>query len=151
MRQRFNPDEQILHLMESFRRMTNDCMRIGLAEGRTSLKSLSLACYPRLKSYETPSAYKLCAISKAAGILKNYRRLSRKHPVKEPYCTRPSLTTCYDLKTLAGKLRVHRNLEIPLNNYVEHFLSQPDVEVRSVSLTAESTSISVMRRVELAA
>lgn len=79
--------------MESFRLMTNDCIRIGLAEGKTSLKSLSLACYPKLKSYELPSAYKLCAISKAAGILAHHRKLSKTHHVRKPYCTRPNLTT----------------------------------------------------------
>jgi putative transposase len=148
VRQRFNPDQQILQLMESFRRMTNDCIRIGLAERKTSLKSLSLACYTKLKGHQAPSAYKLCAISKASGILKHYRKLSRGHHVKEPYCTRPSLTTCYGLKTLPGNLRMPGNVEIPLNSYVERFLSQPNIEVRSASLTIESVSISVRRHVE---
>jgi hypothetical protein len=131
--------------MESFRQMTNDCIRIGLAEGRASLKFLSLTCYPKLKRYEAPSAYKLCAISKASGILKHHQRLSRKHHVNEPYCSRPSLTTCYGMKTLAGKLRIAGNVEISLNTYVERFLSQPGVEVRYVSFAAESMSISVRR------
>jgi putative transposase len=148
VRRRFNPGERILQLMEAFRLMTNDCIRIGLAEGRTSLKSLSLACYPKLKRYEVPSAYKLCAISKASGILKHHRKLSRRHHVKEPYCTRPSLTTCYGVRTIGGKLRMPGNVEIPLNTYVERFLSQRGVEVRSVSLTAESVNISVRRHVE---
>jgi hypothetical protein len=72
--------------------MTSDCIRIGLAEGRTSLRVLSLACYPKLKSYELPSAYKLCASSKAVGILTNYGKLSKKHHLKQPYCSRPNLT-----------------------------------------------------------
>jgi putative transposase len=148
VKQRFNPDERILQLMESFRQMTNGCIRMGLAEGKTSLKSLSLVCYPKLRSYKASSAYKLCAISKASGILKHHRKLSRRHHVKEPYCTRPSLTTCYGLKILAGKLRMPGNGEIPLNSYVQRFLSQPSVEVRSVSLTTESMSISVRRHVE---
>ncbi len=150
VKQRFIPDPRILQLMEIFRLMTNHCIRIGLAEGKTSLKSLSLACYPKLKTYETASAYKLCAISKAAGILSSYRKLCRKHHVKEPYCTRPSLTTCYRVKILAGKLRMPGHVEIPLNNYVQRFLSQPNLEVRSVTLTSESMSISVRREVEAA-
>ncbi len=148
MKQRFNPDEQILQLMESFRRMTNDCIRIGLAERRTSLKSLSLACYQKLKNYDIPSVYKLCAISKAAGILTHYRKLSSKHHVKEPHCVRPCLITCYGLKLHAGKLRIPANIEIPLNTYVQRFLSQPNLELRSVTLTAESLSISVGKQVK---
>ena len=150
VKQRFIPDQRILQLMETFRLMTNHCIRIGLAEGKTSLKSLSLACYPQLKIYETASAYKLCAISKAAGILSSYRKLSRKHHVKEPYCTRLILTTCYGVKILAGKLRMPNHVEIPLNTYVQRFLSQPKLEVRSVTLTAESVNISVRRYVEAA-
>jgi putative transposase len=148
LKQRFNPDERILQLTETFRRMTNDCIRIGLAEGRTSLKSLSLACYPKLKSYNSPSVYKLCAISRAAGIIKHYRRLFKKQHVEIPYCARPSLTTCYGLKTLSGKLRMPGNIEIPLNSHVQGFLSQPGIEVRSVTLTPESMSISVRRNVQ---
>jgi putative transposase len=134
--------------MELFRRMTNDCIRIGLVEGRTSLKALSLACYPKLKSYEIPSVYKLCAISKAAGILTNYKKLSKSHHVKEPYCTRPNLTSCYGLKTANGILRAPGNVEIPLNNYVQSFLAQPGIELRSFNLTPDSLSISVGREVQ---
>ena len=148
VKQRFNPDEGILQLMESFRRMTNECIRIGLAEGKTSLKSLSIACYPKLKTYEVSSAYKLCAISKAAGILNRYRKLSGKHHVNEPYCSRLSLTTCYGIRVIDAKVRMRGGVELPLNAYVQRFLSQPDVEVRSVTLTTDSISISVRKQVE---
>ena len=150
VKQRFIPDPRILQLMEAFRLMTNDCIRIGLAERKTSMKSLSLACYPKLKIYETASVYRLCAISRAAGILNSYRKLCRKHQVKEPYCTRLNLTTCYGVKILAGKLRMPDRVEIPLNTYVQRFLSQPNLEVRSVTLTPESVNISVRRNVEAA-
>ncbi len=151
MKQRFNPDERVLQMMQTFRQMTNDCIRIGLAEGKTSLKTLSLACYPKLKRYEAQSAYKLCAISKAAGILKHYRKLSKTHLVRTPYCIRITLTTCYGLKLQAGKLRIPGGVEIPLNTYAKRFLSQPDIEVRSVNLTPESLIISVRKQVQPAA
>lgn len=148
VRQRFNSDERILQLMEVFRRMVNDCIRIGLAEGKTSLKSLSLACYPKLKDYESPGAYKLCAISKASGILKHYRKLSKAHSVKDPYCTRLTLTSCYRIKVHSGKLRMPGGIEIPLNTYVQRFLSERGLEVRSVTLTPDSVNVSVRRSVE---
>ena len=148
MKQRFHPDERILKLMESFRRITNECIRIGLSEGKTSLKTLSIACYPKLKTYDVPSAYKLCAISKAAGILNHYRKLSRKHHVREPYCSRLSLTTCYGIRAIDGKVRMRGGVEVPLNGYVQRFLSQPNLEVRSVTLTVESMSLSVRKHLE---
>jgi putative transposase len=107
------------------------------------MKSLSLACYPKLKAYEAPSAYKLCAVSKAAGILSHYRKLSTNHHVKEPYCTRPNLTTCYHAKRLAGRLRMPGGIEVPLSSYVRRALSQPTLQVRSVTLTPESAAVSV--------
>jgi putative transposase len=133
--------------MESFRQMTNECIRIGLGEGLTSLKSLSLASYPKLTAYRVPSAYKLCAISKANGILAHYRKLLKRHYVKEPYCLRWSLTTCYGIRTADGKLQMPGGVEIPLNTYVQRFLSQPNLEVRSATLTHESMSISVQKQV----
>ena len=96
--QRFTPDLQLCRQMELFRQMVNEAIRIGLDKHLTSLKTLSIATYPHLKPYGTDSGYKLCAISRATGILKNHRKLSRKHAVRMPYCTQPSLTTCYGLK-----------------------------------------------------
>ena len=148
MKQRFKPDQRVLRLMELFRRMVNDCIRIGLAEGRMSLKSLSLTCYPELRSYQTPSAYRLCAISKATGILTSYKKLSKTHHVKQPDRTRLSLITCYGVKTIDGRIRLPGNVEIPLNSYVQRFLSQPGVELRSVNLTPDSLNISVRRQVQ---
>jgi hypothetical protein len=53
--------------------MVNDCIRVGLkSEGEnysTPTKRLSLLCYGQLKKYKIYSAYRLTAISKAAGIL----------------------------------------------------------------------------------
>jgi putative transposase len=147
VKQRFNANERTLKLMELFRLFTNECIRIGLAEGKTSLKSLSLACYPKLNGYEVSSAYKLCAISRAFGILKRYRKLSKKHHVKKPYCSRVSLTTCYGIRVVHGKLRMRGGVEIALNAYVQRFLSQPNLEVRSATLTPESISISVQKEV----
>ena len=95
--------------------------------------------------------YKLCAISNAAGILSNYRRLAKKHHVNEPYCRRLKLTTCYDLKTVDGTIRIPGGFKIPLNSYTQRFLSQPDLEARSVTLTPDSLSISVRKQVQFLA
>ena len=148
MKQRFRPDQHMLELMELFRQMTNICIRIGLENDASSLKRLSLLSYGQLRNFQLPSAYKLCAISKAAGILTHYRKLSKKHRVNKPYCTKPTLITCYRLKLLRGRLRIPGNLEIPLNSYAQRFLAQPGVELRSASLTPTSLSLSVRKHVQ---
>jgi len=115
---------------------------IGLERGRTSPRSLCLVSYHRLKVFETPSKYRLCAISRAAGILKNYRNLSKKHSVSTPYCRRPSLTICYNLKIRNNELHLPGGVHIPLNNYTLNVLRQPGIRLRSATLTVSRVCIS---------
>ena len=74
-------DQEVLGLLEVFRKMVNQSIRIGLAKNVSSLRRLSLLSYNQLAQYDSPSCYKLCAISRAAGILaarkKSIRRLRR--------------------------------------------------------------------------
>jgi len=49
--------------------MVNESLRIGMANDASSLRKLSLLSYNQLAQYDSPSCYKLCAISRAAGIL----------------------------------------------------------------------------------
>src|SRR5438552_10568862 len=67
--QHYAPTHDVLGLLEVFRRMVNESIRIGLANGVSSLRRLSLLSYNQLAHYDSPSYYKLCAISRAAGIL----------------------------------------------------------------------------------
>jgi putative transposase len=57
--------------MSKFRNMVNDCIRIGLQNNVTSLKTLSTMSYRYLDRYDIVSYYKLHAISRAFGILQN--------------------------------------------------------------------------------
>jgi hypothetical protein len=71
--------------------MVNDCLRVGLKfeeENRStpSMKKLSLLCYGQLKRYEVYSAYRLTAISKAAGILS-----ARKKSMRRGFFTRDQI------------------------------------------------------------
>jgi putative transposase len=73
----------ILDLMSKFRNMVNDCIRIGLQNNVTSLKTLSTKSYRYLDRYDIVSYYKLHAISRASGILQN-----RKKSIKRGFKTR---------------------------------------------------------------
>jgi len=44
--------EEILAAMETFRKMVNDCLRIGLSNDISTLKKLSKLCYPALARYD---------------------------------------------------------------------------------------------------
>src|SRR2546430_2838613 len=75
--QYYAPSREVLVLLDVFRRMINDSIRIGLVNDVSSLRRLSILSYNQLAHYDSPSCYKLCAISRAAGIL-----ASRKKSVK---------------------------------------------------------------------
>jgi len=76
-------------MMETFRQMVNDCLRIGLENNASTLKKLSTLCYPVLTRYDIISYYKLHAISRAAGILANRKQsIKRGYPTKTPYMKR---------------------------------------------------------------
>jgi putative transposase len=150
--QHYHPSEEMLWLLEQFRRMLNDCIRIGLTENVTSLKSLSLKAYKQLSSYEVLSCYKLCAISKAIGILKNYRKAKRKgKQVKEPHVRRLQLVTCYGLKINDGVIylpfKSKQPVQIQLNHHTQEVLSEQDLTVRSITLTADRLSIAYAKEI----
>jgi putative transposase len=145
IKQDFSPDSRLVRLMELFRRMVNDCIRIGIEQNKTSMKSLSLATYPYLKRYdEFLGCYRICANSKASGILSNYRRLLRNgRNVRKPYCRKPQLTTCYRIKIKGRTLVLPQGIEVPLN---DHALDQiQHKQIRSVTINNRSVSISVLQ------
>jgi putative transposase len=127
--------------------MVNECIRIGIEENITSMKSLSLKAYHQLESYyDVATCYRLTAISKAAGILKNYRKSLRKNPkIRMPYARKIALIDCYNFKIENNQLRLTIRAGeyeyVPLNNYTLKVLSDPALTVRSVSLTACTLSI----------
>jgi hypothetical protein len=81
-------------MLDEFLRLLNDCVRIAVGENVTRLKSFSTNAYSQLAAYCAMSYYKLCAFSKARGILLNYCKARTKNlETKELYARRPQLTT----------------------------------------------------------
>lgn len=73
-------------LMEAYRRMVRECLETALKLGVTSRKRLHESVYWKLRAeyQHYPSHYIYTAITKALGIFKSYRRLSRKRKNAEP-------------------------------------------------------------------
>src|SRR5437870_7011887 len=144
--------QEVLGLLETFRTMVNDALRIGLAYDVSSLRKLSLLSYNQLASYDIPSYYKLCAISRAAGILAARRKsINRGHPPRTPYALRPLLVSCYGFKIINGQLQIPvargSRFNIPLTPHTRDVISQPGVTVRSFTLTRTSLSLCIARDV----
>lgn len=152
VRQRYNPPRKVLDLLEAFRRLVNRSIEIGLKENVTSLKALSLRSYRHLPK-EILAYYRLCAISSAAGMLRNYRKAERKNlKARKPRVRRAFLTTCYGFKVEDGTLKLpikpRKHLRIPLNRHTLEVLSDPGLDARSVTLTARALTISFSKEVE---
>ena len=140
----------MLGLLEVFRRMVNESIRIGLANDVSSLRKLSLLSYGQLAQYDSPSCYKLCAISRAAGILASRKKsLKRGFPTRIPYSVRQQLVSCYGFKTKNGQLEIPiargKRLSIPLTKHTLDLISQPGVEVHSFTLTRNRLSLDIAR------
>ena len=153
VKQNYLPPADLLQLLETFRRMVNECLRIGLAYDAPSLKRLSLLSYKKLKEYDCPSYYKLCAISRAAGILASRKKSVRRgHATRNPYTVKPQLVSCYGLKIEKASLRVplggRTYHDIPLNKHTLSIISQPGANVRSFTLTPRSLSLTIAREVQ---
>jgi putative transposase len=130
--------------------MVNDSIRIGLVNDASSLRRLSLLSYNQLAHYDCPSCYKLCAISRAAGILAARKKsLRRGFPTREPYTVRPQLLSCYGLNVKNGRLEIPvsrgKRLSLLLNKHTVAVVSQEGVQVRSFTLTRNKLSICIAR------
>src|SRR5256712_11455434 len=144
VRQKHQASLELLWLLDEFRRMVNVCIAVGIEENVSSLKTLSLRSYHRL-GRDMPSYDRLCAISKATGILHNHRKAKKKNPRTRIPCARKLMqTTCYGFKIQNGLLRLpvrpRHYVYVKLNSHTLRVLS--GLNVRSVTLTRESLSIS---------
>jgi putative transposase len=154
IKQSYSPTPQVLELLEIFRKMVNNCIRIGLKHNVSTMKALSKLCYHELDRYcNVISYYKLCAISRAAGILAARRKsLRRGYAPKSPYAVKPILISCYGFKIENNVLRVplgnRKYFDILLNHYSRQILSfNPSLTVRSFTLTSDSVIIAISRGV----
>lgn len=150
VKQDYSPNERMLVMMETFRQMVNDCIRIGLENNVSALKSMTRFCYPVLGRYDIVSYYKLHAISKAAGILTARKKsIKRGYRTKDPHMRKPCLVSSYGFKVLDGTLKVplgdREYMDISLNYYVRRILSDPTLRVRSFTLTTNALSICISK------
>src|SRR3989475_3657517 len=140
----------VLMLLEVFRRMVNDSLRIGLVNRVSSLNKLPLPSYNQLAHYDSPSYYKLCPISRAAGILAARKKsIRRGFTTRTPYSFRQQLVSCYGFKIENGYLHIPvsrgKRFSIPLTKHTLKIILQPEVKVRSFTLTTSRLSLCIAR------
>ncbi len=149
--QGWGPPQEILDALEAFRQMINECIAIGTRENVTSMRSLGSRAYHRLSRYDVPACYRLTAISKAAGILRNHRKSLRKNPnSKLPHAKKPCPVDCYAFRVLGNQLRLtvrpHQFVFVVLNSHTLKMIA--GMSLRSVTLTPTRLSISYAKLAE---
>ena len=148
--QYYIPTQDVLRLLELFRRMINDAIRIALAYDATTLRRVSLLAYNELAPYDSPSYFKLCAISRAAGILAARKKSIRRGFItRTVYASRQQLVSCYGFKIENGYLHIPvsrgKHFSIPLTSHTLEIISQPGIKVRSFTLTRNRLSLCIAR------
>lgn len=153
IKQSYEPNQELLDLMDIFRKMINDCIRIGLENKCSTLRKLSKLSYHSLEQYGVLSYYKLTAISQACGRLSQMKQsMKRGIKTRSPYIRKPFLITCYGFKingmllSIPYKNREHIN--ILLNNHTQEILSNPALRVHSFLIALNSINISVSKEVD---
>ncbi len=152
VKQNYRPTREALELLQIFRLMVNDCIMIGLESGTTSMKRLSILSYGKLKRYGGFSGYRLNAISKAAGIIAARKKsIRRGYPTKTPVLSRPHLVSSYGFKVEDGKLRFPLKTGefqfISLTPHTLQVLSEPNLRIRSFTLSETSLSLCIAKQV----
>jgi putative transposase len=148
VKQNYTPNARILDLMETFRKMINDCIRIGLENNESAFISLCKLCYHNvLRKYDDIlSHYKLCAIKRAAGILSNRKKsIKRGFKTKDPFTHKPQLVWCLfpkvirELAIIRIPLGDRQYFDIPLTRYTQSILFESDLRIHSFTLGASNT------------
>jgi len=153
VRQDFTPNQELSFMMETFRQMVNECIRIGLENNISTLKRLSSLHYKDLQEYDIQSKYKLTAMSQACGRLSQMKRSVREgRTPKSPYVNKPFLVSCYGFKLNGMLLSIpvgNRNyINIILNQYTQKILSDKSLKVKSFVITHDSISLCIQKKVD---
>lgn len=152
VKQHYQPTAEVLSMMETFRQMVNDCIRIGLKNDISTRIKLTKLCYHQLAIYDVYSIYKLCAISRAAGILENRKKsIKRGFQPRKPHARRSFLTAYTGFKIVDSTLKVpcgkRQYYGIPLNKYVIQTLSDHSLKIRSFTLTINNLIVCYSKEV----
>ncbi|MDE1728963.1 MAG: transposase [Thaumarchaeota archaeon] len=153
VKQRFTQNQELDIMMETFRQMVNECIRIGLDNNISTLRKFSSNHYHDLKKYDIQSKYKLTAMSQACGRLAQMKRSIREGKItKSPYVQKPYLVSCYGFKINGMLLSIpigdRKYIHIVLNHNTQQILQDKLLRVKSFVITSDSISLSIQKKIE---
>ncbi len=146
--------KELNKLMEEFRSMVNEAIRIGIEKNITSKLRLRNELYPRFKN-GFHSSYISMAVFKAHALLKSYRKaLKKNRHARQPYVWKKFLIVdSYAYKVFYDHIQIPtRSREfvvVPLNHYVSKVLSESNLKLGNVTLTPNTISISFSKEIKV--
>lgn len=142
-------------MMETFRQMVNECIRVGLENNISNLKRLSSLHYKDLQRYQIQSKYKLTAMSQACGRLYQMKRSIKEGKApKSPYISKPFLVSCYGFKINGTLLSIPigngygNYVNVILNHHTQKILQDKSLKVKSFVITPNSISLCIQKQIE---
>lgn len=153
IKQSYVPNQDLTPMMDMFKQMVNECIRIGLESNVSTLRKFSSNYYNKLEKYNIQSKYKLTAMSQACGRLSQMRRSIKEGKTPKPPCVnKPFLVSCYGFKINGMLLSIptgNRNyVNIILNRHTQEILSDKSVKVKSFVITPDSVSFCIQKQVD---
>ncbi|MGI0102316.1 MAG: RNA-guided endonuclease InsQ/TnpB family protein [Nitrosotalea sp.] len=140
-------------LMEEFRYMVNEAVRIGIKNNITSKLRLRNELYPMFKNgFHT--SYISMAVFKAHALLKSYRKALKKRPdAKMPYVLKEFLIVdSYVYKIFYDHIQIPTRprefVVIPLNHHTSRVISESNPKPGNVTLTPNTLSISFSKEIK---
>jgi putative transposase len=141
VKQKFSPDAKTLALMETFRLMVNDCLRLGLDSVDVSYPSMKSICYPRMLQYPTETSYRISAIFEASNLVKKYRTDLKVRDARRPYCRNLFVSASVGVHIEGTGLVMPGGHRLQLNRYALGESSRAGVELVSATITPRSLGI----------
>lgn len=143
---------ELRKLMEEFRSMVNQAIRIGIEKNITSKLRLRNELYPRFKNGFNTS-YINMAVFKAHALLKTYRKTLKKNPcTKQPYVWKDFLIVdSYVYKIFYDHIQIPTRprefVVIPFNRYTSKVLSESNLKFGNATLTPDTLCISFSKEI----
>ena len=142
----YEPTPELLSLMDTFRLMVNEAIRVGENEGVTSKYGIQKLVYGDFKKYSLHSHYTHGACECASSLLKNKKRK------KKPYVWKPLLKLDNQIfrledDTLRIPVKPRQFIHIPLEigEYQRSLLSDPSIKLGSLTITPKGVILAVSK------
>lgn len=151
IKQQIPYNSDVAEMSETFHKMVNHCIRIGLKHNCSTLKRLSILSYHELQDYDILSSYKLNAISQACGRLSQMKQsIKRGKKTRSPFVRKPYLVNCYGFKINGCMISIPYRQRNPINLILNEYTIKTieGLKVRSFTITQDSLILCVSKEVD---